>query len=458
MRHLLRTDNGLVEFYPVPSSVTFKHRMRVRDTRSVETPIFPCLEGLVALQHDKYVSPDSAAALAANLRFDACGNVTYLCPAFLKFLCSTYGTAKWSIRRIPSTVYKGKQLTLKTAYYPTVCKNVLANTVNPCKAKTHAHYGRGDTHPDSVHVLGDTVCCGCYTQLFEPDGWVNIESLTQSLDPGAYKSVIRPLRMVGLRYFLVGIIISHLHHQRHTSLEAVKTMGRHYLSNPHDFLAKHYKEEMQDLVYITDPLVWRLYLDLRKAKYVPDVTTAVEREYFGWTVTEKKLDKRVYGLPIRIPFEEEASRTLYQTIVIDKTKSIIMHNHMYVWLSSSKNVTAVLAEKGFELVDSIDARTWTNSPLPNPVNVCNAEYITWTQLCNMGDRVVFLYGNLESAVRGVGGGVFADLVISGLVPAKTIQGEWTTSSTLLLTTTTTESYASWTNHWTHCSIKVLLCL
>jgi len=448
MRHVLRTDNGLIEFYPVPSSVIFKHLMRVRDTMSVKAPIFPCLEGLVALQHDTFVSPESAAAMAANLRFDACGNVTYLCPKFLKFLCSTYATAKWSIRQVPLSVYRGKKLTLKTAYFPTVCKNVLVNTVNLCKAKTNARYGQGDTYPDSVYILGDTVCHGCYTQLFEPDGWVKIESLTQSLDPGAYKSVIRPLRMVGLRYFLTGVIISHLQHL-HLSLEAVKALGRQYLANPHDFLAKQYTEEMQELAYITDPVVWRLYLDLRKAKYVPDATTAVERDYFGWTVTESKLDKRVYGSLIRIPFEEDASRTLYQTIVIDKTKRIIMHNHMYAWLSTGHNVTVVLAEKDFELVDSIDARTWTSSPLPNPVNVCNAEYITWTQLHNMGDMVVFLYGNLESAVRGVGtgGGVFADLVISDLVPVKTIQGACFTKSTL-----STLPHPSWR---THVSVRAL---
>ena len=456
MRHLLRTEKSVVELYPVPSSVTFKHRMRVRDTLSVKAPIFQCLEGLVALQHDKFICPDSAAAMAVNLRFDACGNVTYLCPVFLKFLCSVYATVKWSIRQVPSSVYKGKPLALRTGYYPTVCKNVIVNTVNQCKAKTHAAHGRGPTHPDSLYVLGDAVCCGCYTQLFEPDGWVNIESLTQSLDPGAYKSVIRPLRMVGLRYFLAGAIISHLQRQRHVSLDAMKALGRAYLANPHDYLAKHYTEEMQSLIYMTDPVVWRLYLDLRKAKYVPDVTTAVDREYFGWTATESKLNKLVYGTPIRIAFEEEASRTLYQTIVVNKTTNIIMHNHMYAWLSAPRHqVTAILAEKDFELVDSIDARTWTSSPLPDPVNVCNAEYITWTQLHNMGDRVVFLYGNLESAVRGVGtgGGVFADLVISELVPVRTIQGACVTGSALPLPLSTKEHHPSWTRH---CSVRALI--
>lgn len=455
MRHLLRTEAKVVELYPVPSSVKFKHRMRVRDTLSVEAPLFQCLEGLVALKHDKFICPDSAAAMAVNLRFDACGNVTYLCPVFLKHLCSVYATVKWSIRQVPSSVYKGKPLTQTTGYYPTVCKKVLVNTLNACKAKTHAIHGRGSTHPDSLYVLGEAVCYGCYTQLFEPDGWVNIESLTQSLDPGAYKSVIRPLRMVGLRYFLAGAIISHLQRQQHNSLDAMKALGRGYLANPHDFLAKHYTEEMESLVYMTDPVVWRLYLDLRKAKYVPDVTTAVDREYFGWTVTLSKLNKKIYGSPIRIPFEEEPSRTLYQTIIVNKT-TLIMHNRMYAWMSSpSHKVTAVLAEKDFELVDSIDARTWTHSPLPDPVNVCNAEYITWTQLHNLGDRVVFLYGHLESAVRGVGtgGGVFAELVISALVPVQTIQGACVTTSALPHLSPTKERHPSWTNH---CSVRALI--
>jgi len=438
MRHLLRTDKKTVEFYPVPSSVVFKHRLRVRDTLTVQPPLLPCLEGLVALQHDKYICPESATAMATNLRFDRCGNVTHLCPIFLRFLCTSYATAKWAARKIPLSVYRGRPLTLKTSYYPIVCKKVLVNTLNECKAKTHAIYGRGGAHPDSLYALGACVCEGCYKQLFEPDGWVDVDSLSRALEPAAYKSVIRPLRMVGLQHFLIGVVISHFQRQS-LALDALKLLGRTYLRNPHDYLAKHFRDELQSLVYMTSPVIWRLFVDMQKNKYTPDVTTVVDLEYFGWAQTTNKLNKKVYGQPIRIAFEEEPSRTLYQTIVVNKTTNIVMHNDMYAWMSKPRRVTAVLADKDFELVDSIDARTWSGTPVADPVIVCCAEHITWSQLQKLNDRVVVLYGHLESAVRGVGTGVFAELVLSGSFP-------WTSSTALPQLDHFKSQHPSWTSH------------
>lgn len=451
MRHTLHTGVDLVEFYPSPHSVVYKHPLKIRDVVHPSPAFLPCLEGLVALQHDKHIDTASVAAMTVNMRFDASGNAITICPNFFRFLCTTYMTAKLKryTRCLPSGVYTGslKTFSEKTAFYPALCKKIIVNTMNTCKARTHALYGKKDIHPDSKFVLGTSVCTGCYNQLFDPDGWINIESC--ALEPAAYKSIIRPLRMAGIRYFLLGIVVANMQRRSCSSKEEFKQLGRAYLANPLGFFSRHYtdNDNFKFLALMTSPIVWRLSVILRTAKYVPDPTLIVHLDYFGWALTDKRLNRSIFGKLIRQPFVEPLQQSLYQTIVLNRTTNIIMHNDMYAWWASDHTVTAILVEKGFELVGAIDARSWSAAPVSDPVTVCHAEHITWTQLKGLGNRIVLLYGNLESAVLGVehGGGVFAELVTSETIPVE--KGEWTSTSTSL------PQHPCWTKH---CSMRQLL--
>jgi hypothetical protein len=420
-RHVLRTDKGLVEFYAAPSAMSYKHRLVRRDV--VEpAPTDAWLEGLPGLQlftqHGRtMIEPASAMCMAANLRFDDRGCVTHLCPAFLRFLCITFMIAHGAVRRrydkLPEAVYSGDLKTWPTIVpYSALVRGALRNTLLECKSKLHGQCGTDTLHVHGADVFGEPVCTGCYRGTFEPAGWVHVAVLASVLAAPVLKAVIRPLRRPGLRYALLGALIAP------GTLDELTHAGRAYALCPEHYLANNFTDldTLRQLVLVTSPAVWQLYLRVRAAKYVADPTIAASLAYFGWCVRAPRRGEAVYGTPLAEPFTSEPLLSLYQTL--RATKHVVMTNDMYaVWRVLLKaapgKIRLVAVAHDFDVPDpTLDARElWAVRPLPDSVSVAHAEDISWTQLrMLMGATSICLYGHLETAMNGVkSGGVFAGL-------------------------------------------------
>jgi hypothetical protein len=444
-RHVLRTDEGLVEFYAAAPAMSYNYRFVRRDVIA-PAPTDAWLEGLPGLQlytrHGRTgVEPASAMCMAANLRFDDRGCVTHLCPAFLRFLCITFMIAHGAVRRrydkLPEAVYSGDLRTWQTIVpYPALVRGAVRNTLLECKSKLHGLCGTDTLHPHGVVVFGKPVCTGCYRGTFEPAGWVHVAMLASLLGAPVIKAMIRPLRKPGLRYALLGTIA-----RAPGTLDELMHAGRMYALCPEQFLADNFTDldTLRQLVLVTSPVVWQLYLGVRVAKYAADPTLAASLAYFGWCVRPPRRGQAIYGTPLAEPFTSEPSVSLYQTLVIRRKnkKHVVMTNDMYaVWRILLKaapgKVRLVAVAHDFDMPDpTLDARElWAVRPLPASVTVAHAEDISWTQLrMLMGVTSIYLYGHLETAMNGVkSGGVFAGLA--------SIRREWavTTAPTGVETT------------------------